>query len=309
MMSLLPDIKVDFTPLVESVPNGVEKIFNLFFGTKITKQEAARLLIKAQAERNAERIKNGELAINENNQLIDFNKIQSNNIHDCIEYAVQDAMNQSQIPPDENISQTFFNKWREYAKNIDESDMKHLWAKLLTKEIYEPNTVNLRVLNALSVISSKEIEVFVETLPYIVYSSYIIADFIPENKKKYLFDMLYNMGIIAEIPKSGFKITNKIAKYNDNDNEYSYFYIHQRDKLIAFHDNKCLREDGLAFQFIELTVLGKELYSITDPIEDEYLILLNNVNKETVGDSYITKVSIYQIENNEVTKTLLEKVL
>ena len=52
-MDLLPNIKCDLTPLVQWVPNGVNKILGLYFGPKIARQKAVECLIAAQAERNA----------------------------------------------------------------------------------------------------------------------------------------------------------------------------------------------------------------------------------------------------------------
>ena len=90
-------------------------------------------------------------------------------------------------------------------------------------------------------------------------------------------------------------------------NGRNYFHIFQRDKLIAFHDSG--QEDNLYMEFIELTMLGKELYRITDETNDEHSILFDSIEKSKLSLQTINKISVYRIENNCVVDTLLEKIL
>ncbi|MDO5651353.1 MAG: DUF2806 domain-containing protein [Moraxella sp.] len=304
-MNFLPEIKCDLTPLVQSIPNGVEKIFKLLFGTKVTKQEAARRLISAQAERNARLIGDGTLILNEQNQFIDFDKIGESNVEQCIEFAIKEAMLRNDEPAVEDISKTFFYKWRDYAKSIDENDIKQLWGRLLTNEIYEPNSVSLRFLNALSMLSRKDIDVFIDSTPYIIGSGYLAVDFIPVEKKKEIFSTLFAIGAIAEIPKSGIKAVERLIRYTKNG--FNYSHISQRSNLIAFHDES--NEEDLLVEFVALTEIGLELYRLTEESDSEYITLCNSISKEVLSNKTINKISVYKIENNSVTDTLFEKEL
>lgn len=303
---MLPEIKVDLTPLVQSVPNGVGKIFDLCFGTKISKQKAARLLIDAKARREARLIEEGELNIDDEGNAIDFEQMQADNIQQCIEFAVQEAMLRSsqKITDNSDVSQTFFNQWREYAQHIDENEIKQLWGQLLAKNIYEPEIVSLRLLNLLSMLSKNEIDTFINSLPYIVGTGFIVVDFVPNSKKYELFNSLYDIGLVTKIPNNIRTIEN-LPRYTQNG--CNYFHISQRDKLIAFHDS--VQEDNLYMEFIELTMLGKELYRITDATNDEHSILFDSIEKSKLSLQTINKISVYRIENNCVVDTLLEKIL
>lgn len=303
---MLPEIKVDLTPLVQSVPNGVGKIFDLCFGTKISKQKAARLLIDAKARREARLIEEGELNIDDEGNAIDFEQMQADNIQQCIEFAVQEAMLRSsqKITDNSDVSQTFFNQWREYAQHIDENEIKQLWGQLLAKNIYEPETVSLRLLNLLSMLSKNEIDTFINSLPYIVGTGFIVVDFVPNSKKYELFNTLYDIGLVTKIPNNLRNVEN-LPRYTQNG--CNCFHISQRDKLIAFHDS--VQEDNLYMEFIELTMLGKELYRITDATNDEHSILFDSIEKSKLSLQTINKISVYRIENNCVIDTLLEKIL
>lgn len=307
-MPLLPKIKVDLTPLVESIPNGVGKIFELFFGKRIAKQKAANLLIEAKAKREAKLIEEGQLDIDSDGNITNFEQKQADNVQQCIEFAVQSVMAQfsQEEYTDENASQSFFNQWREYAKNIDEVEMKQLWGKLLAEEVSKPNTVSLRLLNLLSMVSKHEIEIFLKTLPYIIGEGFIIADFMPNNEKHKIFNILYDIGLISKIPGS-IKEVGNVPRYTQNN--FNYFHIYQRSNLIAFHDSS--NRENLKLEFIELTNLGKSLYRITDGTNDEYETLFNSIIASTLKISYPTihKISVYKVENNTVTVTLLEKDL
>lgn len=308
-MPLLPEIKVDLTPLVESIPNGVGKIFELFFGKRIAKQKAAMLLIDAKAQREAKLLEEGKLDIDNDGNIINFEQKQADNIQQCIEFAVQSVMAQSSQKEytDENASQSFFNQWREYAKNIDEVEMKQLWGKLLAEEVSKPNTVNLRLLNLLSMVSKHEIEIFIKTLPYIIEEGFIIVDFIPNNEKSKIFNTLYDIGLISRIPIHGIKSLTEFPRYMKNN--FNYFHMKQGNKIIAFHDSS--NKENLALELAELTNLGKSLYSITDIAGNEYINLINSIDKSMMAREIQTiyKVSVYMMENNTVTTTLLEKDL
>jgi hypothetical protein len=305
-MSLLPDIKMDLTPLVESIPNGVERIFTLCFGKRISKQKAAQLLIETKARREARLIEEGKLDIDADGNILNFEQMQADNIQQCIEFAVQEALSRSsdKATLNDEPSQTFFNTWREYVKNIEEEDVKKLWGKLLANEVYEPNTVSLRLLNMISLVSKYEIETFISILPYIVYNRFIVTDFIQSDKKQDIFNSLYSMGLIAKIP-TAFREVQKLPKYTENG--FNYFNLYQRNRLIAFHDLSDATDFSL--ELIELTNLGKELYRITDVDNDEYIMLANSITKANLKCKTINKLSIYKLENNSVIDTLLEKNL
>lgn len=309
-MSLIPEVKIDFTPLIQSIPNSVGIIFNWAFGKSVSRRKAAQLLIEARTEREARLVKEGKLDVDEDGKIVNFEQMQSDNIQESIEFAVQEALSKEQSQSSQSSSthssQTFFNHWRGYVKNIDEAELKKLWGKLLATEAYEPNTVSLRLLNALSMMSKYEIDTFVSSLPYIIDGGFIVVDFIPENTRREIFHTLYSMGLVTKIP-SNIKAVTSLTRHKDNN--LNFLYIIQRDKLVAFHDTNHDSPEKQTFclELIELTKLGKELYAITDEGENECSILFNSIKFELLASNTINKVSIYKLENNTIKETLMEK--
>ena len=49
-MSLLPDIKMDLTPLVESIPNGVERIFTYVLVKEFLSRKLLSFLLRQKLE-------------------------------------------------------------------------------------------------------------------------------------------------------------------------------------------------------------------------------------------------------------------
>ncbi|AWX16215.1 hypothetical protein CEP48_08575 [Mergibacter septicus] len=309
-MNLSP-ITCDLTPLVESIPKGVSKIFDLFFGKKIEKRKALYRLMEAQAERQARLISEGKANLDKNGNFIDFERQQSDNINQCIEYAVSSAVFKSKDcePSNDEVSQTFFNQWREYAKNIGEDDLKIFWGKILAEEVYTPNSISLRVLNTLSMISLKEAEFFSSTLKYIIFDRYLALDFIPDNLKHGILDSLYNMGAIAHIPISGIKSFSSIQEYNKDHLHYYYFYHQQNNYCFAFHVDKEDSNAELNFELIELTSVGETLYKLAHSVNEELSINLFTTICNDLELPNTKSLSLYKLENRSITKEILSKTL
>lgn len=309
-MGLLPEIKCDLTPLVQSIPNGVSKIFDLAFGKSVAKKEAAKKLINAQAERRSRLIVEGKATLSEKGEFIDVEQTQIDNIQQCLEYAVNEALNKEIEPSDENVSQTFFNKWRNYAQHIDENELKEFWGRILTEEVYCPNSINFRVLNTLSMVSLQEAKFFASTLKYIIFDNYLVLDFIPGNLKDDILDTLYNMGAIANIPQEGIKSRLRIPEYNKDSYHYYYFYHQQNNYCVSFHFNPDGFKEHLAFELIQLTSVGKALYRLAYSVDEQLSIdLFNEILDKKLELPNITSVSLYKLNDASIIKEILSKTL
>lgn len=315
-MGLLPEIKCDLTPLVQSIPNGVSKIFDLAFGKSIAKREAAKKLINAQAERRSRLLIEGKASLSDEGRFIDFEQTKTDNIQQCLEHAVNGALNKDVEPSDESISQTFFNKWRDYAQYIDENELKEFWGRVLVEEIYTPNTINLRVLNTLSMLSSEEAKIFNEATKYIIFDKYLAIDFIPLESKNTIIETLYDIGAISSIPKPGLRLGTRIWRFRKDNYDYHYFYQQNNNFCIALNvegstDND---NDGLSLELLELTAIGKTLYKLAMSIDENLSInlaqditkdILNKIDSEKVPK--IISINVYRLENKTVTNNLFFK--
>lgn len=309
MGNLFPiNITCDLTPLIQSIPNGVNKIFDLAFGKSVTQRQIVNKLLEAQAERQSRLIIEGKASVDKNGNFIDHTQVAKDNTNECIEYAISSALNRQDEPSCEEISKTFFNKWRESAQHIDEQELKEFWGRVLTEEIYTPNSINLRVLNTLSMLSLEEAKFFTSTLKYIIFDRYLILDFIPENMRHPILDTLYNMGAISHIPQPGIKSRLRIQEFNSEEFNYYFFYQQNQNYCFAFHFNKDKEKSHLAFELIELTSVGESLYKLAHNLDENTAIeLAKEINIKHLKESNIESFSLYEISNNSVTKEILSK--
>ncbi|MDG2954511.1 DUF2806 domain-containing protein [Bisgaard Taxon 10/6] len=315
-MGLLPEIKCDLTPLVQSIPNGVSKIFDLAFGKSIAKKEAAKKLIDAQAERRSRLLIEGKATLSDEGKFIDFEQTQIDNIQQCLEYAVNEALNKDIEASDEKVSQTFFNKWRDYAQHIDENELKEFWGRVLVEEVYTPNTINLRVLNTLSMLSPEDARVFNNAIKYIIFDKYLAIDFTPLESKDTIIETLYSIGAISSIPKSGLRLGTRIWRFKKDRYDYHYFYQQNNNFCIALNVEESTNDDndGLSLELLELTAIGKTLYKLAMSIDENLSInlaqnitkdILNKINSEKA--SKIVSINVYRLENQTVTDNLFFK--
>ncbi|SUT92270.1 DUF2806 domain-containing protein [Actinobacillus lignieresii] len=309
----LTPVKVtcDLTPLVQSIPNGVGKIFDLFFGKKIAKKEAVKKLIEAQTERQTRLIIDGKASLDDSGNFVNHEQVAEDNINQCLELAVNEAMSRNSEPSLEDISMTFFNKWREHAKNIDELHLKQLWAKILVDEVYEPNTINLSALNSISMLSMYEAEVFQSSIKYMIGNDYLIADLIPFSKRDEMLDTLFSIGAIAEIPNPSFRVVSGIGQFENDSYMYDFFYQQESKLCIAFHLSKTgIKENDkhLSFQLVKLTTLGKVLYNLAYSYDEESSIsLAKEISKDMLSTQNVVAISVYQMDNNSAKTKLFTK--
>lgn len=311
-MDLIP-IKCDLTPLVQSIPNGVGKIFDLAFGKMVARREAAKKLIEAQTERRSRLIIDGKAFLDDSGNFINLEQVAEDNINQCLELAVSEAMSKTSEPAPEDISVTFFNKWRENAKTIDELHLKQLWAKLLVEEIYKPNTISLRVLNTLSMLSTIEAKLFQSSMKYMINNEALIIDLIPLDELDNILDTLFSMGAIAEIPNKGFRFVNGLDYFCQE--QYQYFYFPQQQSKLCIIFKTSLTENidnnKITFQTVKLTAVGKTLYNLAYVYnENEPLELIKILDKNNIPIlQNVISVSLHKIDDGQLGSELLTKKL
>ncbi len=308
----LSPITCDLTPLVQGVSNGTGKVLSLLFGKKIAKAEAVKKLIAAQAERQSRLLLEGKATLDENSNFIDYEKIAEDNINQCIELAVNETMYRDNEPSDEDISMTFFNKWREHAKTIDEPHLKQLWSKILVDEIYTPNSISLRVLNTLSMLSTNEANLFVNSMKYMINNEAIISDLIPENQRDKILENLFSIGAISEMPNKGFRFVTGLNFFFDG--EYKCFHFPQQmGKLCVIFKTIQKKDDGfddITFQITKLTSVGRTLYNLAYSYNEKSSIeLIESINKNMLETSNVQSISLYRIENGNLGYEIFSKQL
>ncbi|PJG85809.1 DUF2806 domain-containing protein [Conservatibacter flavescens] len=312
------NVKCDLTPLIQSIPNGVSKIFDLAFGKMVAKREAAKKLIEAQTERQSRLIVDGKASLDKNGNFLNFEEAKSDNIQQCLEYAITEALNKDIEPSDESVSQTFFNKWRDYAQSIDEDSLKQFWGRILVEEVYKPNTIDLRVLNTLSMLSSEEARIFNDSIQYIIFDEFLVVDFIPSQNRHRIIEALYSIGAIYNMPKSGLRLGSKLSRFKNELHNYHFFYHQKNNFCITFDVEDSVDDDGqgISLELLELTTIGKKLYELAICIDKQLSIsLAKDITKDMLNKidsnkaSKIISINVYRLKNQTVTDNLFSKTL
>jgi hypothetical protein len=153
-------------------------------------QEIERI---AQAERNAELIKQGELSLAELNSTLrsqshgnysisrkrpvrmepnffDPDELSAKakevaiadvirrevNVTNALLIAEAELENDSQTPPDEKIDNDWLFRWRDCASQVSSEELQKIWGKLIAGEVKSPGTYSLRTLEFLKNLSQAE---------------------------------------------------------------------------------------------------------------------------------------------------------
>ncbi|MCX9939052.1 DUF2806 domain-containing protein [Klebsiella pneumoniae] len=289
------ELKADLQPVIEKTPSALNKLFELCFGVKHAKQKRFIELINAQSERDLTSIENG-LAIFDIEQKIIVpnttddsktetsliqNKVNSDEVSNISKCAKQAALNllDAELPDDKEITQDFFNRWRNEAKMIHESSAQLVWGLILAEEIQHPESISLRALDVLRNLTKHEANLFDEMGKYIVYGSALLkGKHINDNELRRLADagLLNFAGIYSS---SAWLLSN--LTYNDNV-KIEVPYIRCCDYFIHAEPS----DDKFSFSFIPLTDAGQAIYRIsknnnTWDVTDAIKTLLEDKNSPT----------------------------
>lgn len=266
------ELKADLQPVIESTPSALNKLFELCFGVKHAKQKRIIELIKAQSEKDLISIENGlaifdieqknivqkpiDIAATEISLLetkIHFDEV--SNISKCAKHAALNLLD-AELPNDKEITQDFFNRWRNEAKMIHDNSAQIIWGLILAEEIKNPESINLRALDVLKNLTKNEAILFNEMGKYIVYGSGLLSG---EHISEPQLRMLADAGLInfAGVYRSSKWLE---TNFTNNDNvTVKVPYIRCCDYFIYSEPS----DDKFSFSFVPLTDAGMAIYRIS----------------------------------------------
>lgn len=323
-MSIESPVKLDMslTPLIESTPKGMNKLFNLLFHKKIANSERIKFLTHAQNEKDAELIKEGKAEFRNDTLILptisginpssaiqilnDYQKhIEESNLLNCL----NNAQEQLCFVPDENvsdesISETFFNKWVNSAKEVSEEDLQVLWGKILAEEVTEPNSISYLVMNTLSMMSRKQLENFTELAKFSAFGHAIFYS--GNNSKNNIISImgdealgeLQDLKLIKEINPvfiHGFTLPSNVGENPQN----RYLYIskgYNGDFVLTINTSEVNNSEDISIPHFQLTSVGKKLLKISE----------NGLNMEKVSEDFARLLLTFE-ELKEVSRIELHK--
>ncbi|MCG2608016.1 DUF2806 domain-containing protein [Acinetobacter sp. SM34] len=305
---------------------GIGKLTDLVFSKQIRQQRRLDHLSSVQDQKDAAFIQKGLAEFRDGKFILIEDQIgnptsplglilsqnhhnQSENLGKCLNKTYEHLSEKTDEEiSDEQISETFFNKWMNYGKEVSENELQDLWGSILAKEISEPNSINYLVLNTLSLMSKRHLEAFHDLLPFICqtclfcipsqdfHTNYPFMD--PQ-----IIDELMDLNIIKSIyPSDIFTVTFDLQDSESN-GLHSCLKLNQSN-LLCF---KTVDDQPIKPTFFGLSTIASKLHQIAlskIPIQDYCSKLIANLMKMP-SFSNVTSIALYQ--KNELNELVLKQ--
>ncbi|TCB49013.1 DUF2806 domain-containing protein [Acinetobacter sp. ANC 4779] len=282
-----------------AVNKGVGKLTDLLFSKKILQQKRLETLSTTQDQKDAELIQQGLAEFRDERFILieeqignptsplglilaQNNQNQSENLGKCLSKAYEHLSEKADEEiSDEQISETFFNKWMNYGKEVSEDELQDLWGRILAEETTFPNSVNYLVLNTLSMMSKNHLEAFNDLIPFIcdrnLYcNNTLLAE---ENYSHVPPSILYeliDLNIIKGLHPEDIFFKKELLKVTYDDESFPAIYINKTN-FIVLRPNENVKK--IQPNFFLLTTVGQKLFEIAMSnyeIDDYFGKLINN---------------------------------
>lgn len=310
---------------------GTDKLINLLFSKKILQQKRLETLSTTQDQKDAELIQNGLAEFREGKFLLiedqignptsplglilaQNNQDQAENLGKCINKAYEHLSGKTdENISDEQISETFFNKWMNYGKEVSEEELQDLWGRILAEETAIPNTVNYLVLNTLSMMSKNHLENLMKLMSYNAGRLIYVNDF-EANKNEWFKDIsqfdleeLIDLKILEGIELEG-KYTNTLNNFELSTAEESKTFAiirkSQNHKYILLIET----DTPIKLDCIRLTTIGTKLVEIYEKNSNQ-LNETENFAKTISEFNFVKKIkNIFLALESDTNFNILKKV-
>lgn len=288
----------------------------------------AQTLLLAQAEKQAEDIRNGKLNAKLENGVVsiehaDVAKVPISEPADIYE-AVRDDIIERRIKEDINVAKTILKteaelsksnddapqesvdadwlyRWRDYVSKVSSDDVQHMWARILAGEIKSPGRYSYRTMEFIQNLSAHEAKEIEKVIPFIFKEGFIYRGYLTSNPKggmyrdihKWLdWDTLYRMqelGLLHSIHEERASLTLLSEKNNK-------FFLRGVDKAIIYmmpEDRSC------EITNIPVTKLGVELMEIAGGNSNlDYMRLVAERIKHSGGVVHLSDYN--EIDGNNI---------
>ncbi|WP_273762957.1 DUF2806 domain-containing protein [Aeromonas hydrophila] len=247
----------------------------------------AELLALAQAERDAESIRNGHKQLSDfstdlkfaaaacaqqekrarneptidlpaileaaNRQTIEDSVRRQVNVAHAILHAEEALKDDHQDAPSQTIDDDWLFRWRDYAGDVSSDSMQSLWGRILAGEVKSPGSFSLRTLEFMRNLSQEEAKTIEKIAPFVI-SDIIFRD----DSITISFDLLLiaqELGVISGVDSIGVERTLKSI----NTTRYERV-LTSNGKLIIIEDDD--PNKSLKIPTYLLTNIGKQVISL-----------------------------------------------
>lgn len=270
------EIKGDLTPIAEAsktvmefIPLTLEKLCSCLFNKLMMNNERHTALARAQLQKDVEAIFNGLKTYDNTTQSLTYNKeaqhdyvnafidqrnrSETNNVLGCVKTTAKILLEKNDFSDEKEFPETFFNHWRDAAKCVTEVELQEMWGRILAEEITAPQTISLKTIDTLRVMTKNDLEAFVFMCKYIVNDKELIyAKSFFKGEKIIPLSKLMNLGL-CDYASSGF--ATSITLENVQQGIYKIRYGNY-ELLLSSPDRPMLTNT------FSLTFTGEELYRL-----------------------------------------------
>lgn len=246
------------------------------------------LLVIAQAERDAVRIRRGELSFSFNDPLLLLEHAANSdgqpaasspqpnlpvlangiaiadtirreaNVTKALLHAEQTLEQDAQVPPEAKVDEDWLFKWRDSASQVSSEELQNLWGRLLAGEIKAPGNYSLRTLEFLKNLSQQEAEAIAKL------SQFVVGEVVYRDAKELLeqagvsFGFLLHMqqlGVVSGVEAIGLNVTwNSVDK-----SQFIRPLLSNSMVLIATAENP---DHTITLPVYKLTYIGTQVFRL-----------------------------------------------
>lgn len=145
----------------------------------------------------------------------------------------------------EYFNEEFMPYWEEESYRMNREDLRHLWAKILVKEMEYPYSVSIRTMEFVKTLSKRDANIFNKIIPYVINN----------NTLPHMYNVI-NALDIQHLEHLGLLLGNR--SYNI------------KEGLRSFGKYALSSEKEFTFDCYSLSDIAKELYSIADVGECDF---------------------------------------
>lgn len=272
------------------------------------------IIMLAQAEKEADRIRNGECLNDQVNHkllipsiegdkvepVIDLNELYigvrdeiiadkirlDSNVAKAILIAEDILSKDNSEPPQEKINDDWLYRWRDKSSQVTSVELQELWGSVLAGEVKQPGSFSLRTIDFLSGLTQYE-AILIEKMKSLVFDNKYIfresttasVDLQPWLTIDEVLELL-ELGVISEIRIPGLGITHEVPAGKGK------VMFYNSEKIIFVQGGAS--DIGITVGIIPLTKLGRELLAFgTIAPNFEMFLLLARYIKSKVGNAKI----------------------
>ncbi len=284
------NISGDISPIADgiknnlnAIPKGTRKLFQILFGKKYADVLRYQMLQAAQTKEDIIKIssgkyimKNGEVIPSKNDQISTDQNLhpimqrkleeESNNLEECMRFALYDSLYRNDEADSIPISEKFFSRWRNEAIHISDREEQELWGKILSEESQHHGSFRLSTIDILRNLEREHAELFSEVCKYVVFEEYVLLD---DNYGIGKEITTQSLVALAELGLITISIPVHTANYfpTMKIDGQDVLYI-DKHPYIIFTNNI----GKFSFYYAKLTTAGKELYKIATNTNDDIII-------------------------------------